>query len=62
ETISSGFGRLLAILDPPFPNHNGGPLHWGRIIAMQPRIAGQADQGCGRLSGSHAAVATYNSR
>ena len=25
-------GRLFAILDPPFPKRNGGPLHRGRIM------------------------------
>ncbi|WP_206614028.1 hypothetical protein, partial [Paenirhodobacter populi] len=34
ETISSGFGRLFAILDPPFPKHNSGPLQWGRITPV----------------------------
>ncbi|WP_218132508.1 hypothetical protein, partial [Paracoccus isoporae] len=34
DTISSGFGRLFAISDPPFPNHNGGPLQWGRIMML----------------------------
>ena len=32
ETISSGFGRLFAILGPPFPKHSGGPVQWGRLI------------------------------
>ncbi|MCV2882161.1 hypothetical protein, partial [Actibacterium sp. XHP0104] len=31
ETISSGFGRLFAILSPPFPKHNGGPVQMGRL-------------------------------
>ncbi|SDE92928.1 Transposase, Mutator family, partial [Paracoccus isoporae] len=35
DTISSGFGRLFAISDPPFPNHNGGPLQWGRISRIE---------------------------
>ena len=32
ETISSGFGRLFAILGPPFPKHRGGPVQLGRLI------------------------------
>lgn len=31
DTISYGFGRLFAILNAPFPKHNGGPLHGGKI-------------------------------
>src|SRR5690606_21010396 len=31
DPFNGGGSRLLAILDPPFANHNGGPLHWGRI-------------------------------
>ncbi|MCG7495203.1 hypothetical protein, partial [Thalassobius sp. Cn5-15] len=31
ETISSGFGRLFAILGPPFPKHRGGPVQLGRL-------------------------------
>ncbi|MEM9239420.1 MAG: hypothetical protein AAF922_16720, partial [Pseudomonadota bacterium] len=31
ETISSGFGRLFAILGPPFPKHNVGPVQLGRL-------------------------------
>ena len=31
ETISSGFGRLFAILGPPFPKHSGGPGQMGRL-------------------------------
>ncbi|WP_243613639.1 OST-HTH/LOTUS domain-containing protein, partial [Shimia aestuarii] len=30
-TISSGFGRLLAMCFLRFPKHSGGPLQWGRI-------------------------------
>ena len=30
-TISSGFGRLFAILGPPFPKHRGGPDQLGRL-------------------------------
>ncbi|MCJ8335513.1 MAG: hypothetical protein MJH10_14925, partial [Epibacterium sp.] len=25
------FGRLFAILDPPFPKHSGGPVQMGRL-------------------------------
>lgn len=27
ETLSSGIGRLVAILGPPIPKHGGGPTH-----------------------------------
>ena len=33
ETISSGLGRLFAILGPPFPKHSGGPVQLGRLTA-----------------------------
>ncbi|MCV2883055.1 hypothetical protein, partial [Actibacterium sp. XHP0104] len=35
ETISSGFGRLFAILSPPFPKHNGGPVQMGRLTVKE---------------------------
>ncbi len=31
ETIYSGFGCVFAILGPPFPNPNGGPIQKGRL-------------------------------
>ena len=31
ETISSGFGRLFAILGPPFPKHSGGSVQLERL-------------------------------
>ncbi|WP_217629249.1 hypothetical protein, partial [Lutimaribacter saemankumensis] len=34
ETISSGLGRLFAILGPPFPKHSGGPVQLGRLNGM----------------------------
>ena len=36
ETISSGFGRLFAILGPPFPKHSGGPVQQGRLTSKAP--------------------------
>ncbi|MCI5098940.1 ABC transporter substrate-binding protein, partial [Phaeobacter italicus] len=41
ETISSGFGLLFAIRDPPFPKHNGGPVQVGRLNAGEGVIISQ---------------------
>ena len=34
ETISSGFGRLFAILGPLYPKHSGGPVQLGRLTPL----------------------------
>ncbi|MDU8927010.1 methyltransferase domain-containing protein, partial [Alisedimentitalea sp. MJ-SS2] len=42
------FGRLFAILGPPFPKHSGGPVQMGRLIAKEMKeVVGPEGRVCG---------------